>query len=995
MDTEKQIRLNFIDEAEEYFEEIESHVLGLASNIIEPQKIDIVLRCAHSIKGGSAMMGFTILSKIAHRLEDFLKVLRVSYISCEIPTEVETLLLETIDCLRVLGDFNRQKMMGSNSVVLDDDTPSKAEDRAQRIFEQLKEYLGELEAGDEDVLMAQNEGIDPALLIFEEGVETVLDEFETKLHQLEEAELSEQLALMVQELIAFGKMANLEPFVQLCQSIYKEAAPLSSEQIKVLANRALKAWRYSHALVVRGSIEKLPSFLKGNTLSESIPSPIEGEIIEDTEDILDLSDLQSAFNSDTSQMQDENLIEAELDFSEDDISNRGELQLVEEVLPVISSEVDESSSISTPQKTPSVERMAKVPAAQLKQFNNLFEQLILDRNAINLRLKQLQEIVLLIAQRINQMEDSNTELKQWYDSASVMGLFLQSWSNESSITPQDSFAQNFTNNKDRKSSSESQLLREGFDPLEMDCYGDIHLICQEQMETIVQLQEVATDLELETQEISQAINKLNYTTKFMQGNVTQTQMLPLAEIIKRFPRVIRDLNMKFNKQVELKVIGENTLLDRTFVKPLGDSLIHLLRNSFDHGIEDRETRVSQGKNPSGTITIQASNQGTYTLITFTDDGCGISVDKICDRLNHMGIPPSQVRQISETELFDFIFEPGFSTATEVTELSGRGVGMDIVRNNIEKIQGDIQVKTEQGKGTTFTLKIPFTLSILRVAVIEQAGIIFAIPADSIRELIPSLESEFTTVTENTKYIDWHGKKIPLLEIEKTFVYRRPHNNINLTGNPTINQNMALVVSNRDSFTALKISRFWQEQEYTIRPIESPIPLPTGIISSMIFGDGKVIPLIDPNLLIEKLLNNLDSNNQDNPYFREFPSINTTKNILIVDDSINIRRYLSLTLEKAGYQVEQAKDGQEALDKLLNGLSVQGIICDIEMPRLDGYSLLEEIKIRPELANIPITMLTSRSNEKHRKLALNLGASAYFSKPYNEQELLDKLAEIIQ
>ncbi|MGL5795300.1 MAG: response regulator, partial [Waterburya sp.] len=212
--------------------------------------------------------------------------------------------------------------------------------------------------------------------------------------------------------------------------------------------------------------------------------------------------------------------------------------------------------------------------------------------------------------------------------------------------------------------------------------------------------------------------------------------------------------------------------------------------------------------------------------------------------------------------------------------------------------------------------------------------------------------------------------------------------------PTIDQNMALVVGNETFFAALQISRFWHEQESTIRPIDSLIPLPPGVISSIVFGDGKVIPLINPILLIESSLKNSNANHQYSQNVPKTHNISAIKTILVVDDSINVRRYLSLTLEKAGYQVEQAKDGQEAVDKLLGGLVVEAVICDIEMPRLDGYGVLEEIKERPEFKHLPIMMLTSRSNEKHRQLAMNLGATGYFSKPYNEQQLLEQLAKYL-
>jgi two-component system, chemotaxis family, sensor histidine kinase and response regulator PixL len=635
----------------------------------------------------------------------------------------------------------------------------------------------------------------------------------------------------------------------------------------------------------------------------------------------------------------------------------------------------------------------RVSASQIQQFNHLFEQLILDRNTINLQLQQFKNIISLMSQRMTQMERSNTQLKKWYDRASVEGL-LNVW--EQPLTTLVSSLNNHQNNSQNISQNISWQNdnSDRFDTLEMDRYSDVHLICQEQIETIVQLQEVATDIELGLQDISQAVRNLNYTTKSMQSNVTRTQMLPIAEVVKRFPRVIRDLNLQFNKQVDLQIIGENTLLDRSVVEALSDPLMHLLRNSFDHGIEDTSTRIAAGKSPSGTITISASNRGTNTVITLSDDGGGISLAKIRDRLIQMGLSQSEVEQIPETELINFIFEPGFSTAQKVTELSGRGVGMDVVRTNLEEMRGDVRVTSELGKGTTFTLKIPFTLSILRVAVLEQEGIIFAIPASSIRELLPiDLDSAKIVTTKDLLSLLWHQTEIPLVEVEKTLIYRRSHQTVNLTGTPAIDRMLALVVGDGKSFTALKLSRFWYEQESTIRTIDSPIPLPPGVISSVVFGDGKVIPLVDPFLLAEECLKEqLQSDRHPKNPVEIQKSITTT--ILVVDDSINVRRYLSLTLEKVGYRVEQAKDGREAVEKLLSGLAVDAVICDIEMPRLDGYGVLEEIKERSQFANLPIAMLTSRNNEKHRKLAMNLGAAAYFSKPYNEQELLDKLAELL-
>ena len=666
-----------------------------------------------------------------------------------------------------------------------------------------------------------------------------------------------------------------------------------------------------------------------------------------------------------------------------DLQTAFDLAEVEAPKAVVQPKAPQLAAIPSPTKKSSVEvdKMVRVPSSQLKQFNNLFEQLILDRNSLNSRLQQLQNIVSLMSQRMSKMEKSNTQLKQWYDRASIEGIL--------SSEPQTSLVGSLAVGS---SNVGSAVRRDRFDSLEMDRYTDIHLICQEQIETIVQLQEVATDIELGLQEINQSVRDLHYTTKSMQGNVTRTQMLPFSEAVKRFPRLIRDLNLQFGKQVNLKIIGDRTLLDRSVIEAINDPLMHLFRNSFDHGIEDAATRLAAGKSETGTITIQARNQGTYTIITLSDDGGGISLDKIRARIVQMGIPQEEVHQIPDRELLDFIFEPGFSTASKVTELSGRGVGMDVVKTNLAEIRGDVQVATEAGQGTTFTLRIPFTLSILRVAIVEQGGIVFAIPANSIQE-ITSFEQEKITTIANMKHFDWDRTKIPLIETDKILIYRRSYNALDFTEEPTINRTMTLVVGDKQFYAALKIDRFWDEQESTIRTIESPIPLPASIVSSVIFGDGKVIPLIDPMALVgEEVIDNYhDDFLSDSPE----ASSSTRKTILIVDDSINVRRYLSLTLEKAGYLVEQASDGRDAVTKLLGGLQVQGVICDVEMPRLDGYGVLEEIKQRPEFADLPIAMLTSRSNEKHRKLAFNLGASAYFSKPYNEQELLNDLAKIIE
>jgi chemosensory pili system protein ChpA (sensor histidine kinase/response regulator) len=1030
MDIERQIRLNFLDEAEEYFDLIESNLLGLGNNSVDTQQLDLMLRSAHSVKGGAAMMEFPVLSRVAHRLEDFFKILRLRYASLSVNLEVETLMLRGLDCLRQISNCYRQGLEFEDSWLNEQVDP---------IFESLHQHLGELQDADEDALMAQDEDVDPALLVFEEGVDIVLDRFEELLSKLDLSKLSQELATTAKELIAFGEMANLENFSQLCRSIQQQAEIVTQDKVESLAQRALTTWRRSHALVMRGRVEKLPSQLEGvEVVAQDIQAdfprenadfseeseawsnldgfdgldfsavqaelanfaevPSEEFLAEVSSDLGDLTELQAAFKAEVSyppeiELDGDPLVDVALD-----LENLSELQAAFN-REISASSLDpentqllqlENNSLSKTQPLPpqgsnSVGKMVRVPLEQLKQFNELFEKLILERNRINLHLKQTQNLAALMRQRMQQIEQSNTQLKKWYDRASLEGIVPTT---EESVPTLSSPLRSIS----------TENLKEQFDALEMDRYSDLHLICQEQIETVVQLQEVSTDIELELQEMNQAVRYLNQTTKSLQGNVTRTQMLPFAEVIKRFPRVVRELSLQFGKQVNLKIEGENTLIDRSILETLSDPLLHLLRNAFDHGIEEPAIRIAAGKSPEGTIMLQAMNKGTQTVITLRDDGAGIPVEKIRARLRSLGIPSEHIDQMSHRELLDYIFEPGFSTAEKVTELSGRGVGMDVVRTNLTDIRAEIQVQTQPGLGTTFTLRLPFTLSILRVMIVEQSGFVFAIPVSSVREILP-FQSEQITSREDGEQLSWNGQTIPLVRLEQHLVFRRDSRIFKMTGNPAIAQPVTLIVGEGNQFTGIHLSRFWCEQEATIRPIASPIPLPSGFVSSVILGDGRVIPLIEPLDLIAECLRakSREDNTQTTVAVEDLPLSclpNQSQTILVVDDSITVRRYLGLTLEKAGYQVEQAKDGREAVDKLIGGLSVQAVICDIEMPRLDGYGVLEELKGKSEFQDLPIAMLTSRSNEKHRKLAMNLGASAYFSKPYNEQELLQSLAQLL-
>ncbi|MEM9002541.1 MAG: response regulator [Cyanobacteria bacterium P01_F01_bin.86] len=686
----------------------------------------------------------------------------------------------------------------------------------------------------------------------------------------------------------------------------------------------------------------------------------------------------------------------------------------EETLEVLVETLGDSSSAKTQEVQ---ENTVRVPLKLLTQLNDLFGELIIQRNTMNSRLGQMEDLMALFSQRMVSLEGTNTELQTFCNQITV-ATSLPTLHERNGTTPNGELSPQQPSPSKASSGPSSgppplagNPLQSEFDSLELDRYSDLHLLSQEQRETLVQLREVTSDVKLNLREIKQASSNLNRTAQSLQINVTRARMRPLADIVERFPRTVRDLSLQYNKTVDLQIHGGGTLIDRFVAVHLRDPLMHLLRNAFDHGIEDTATRQAQGKPTQGKIEIRAAHRGSQTLISISDDGAGINLTKIRDRASQLGLTADLLDNMSEADLLGLIFEPGFSTADEVTDLSGRGIGMDVVRNNLEQIRSEIKVDTQPSIGTTFTISVPFTLSIVRVLLVESGGMQLAFPTDSIEEMI-RLKGVQVFDSPEQKVINWEGLTVPLIQLDQWLDFRCPLRSLSSETAPIISEPSILIVSRGDRLSGIYIDRFWGEREVVIRQVENVISLPTGFSGCTILEDGNVVPLADA----VKLLDWIDRDDsastisqhwqhllQSSPVAEaatddlQYPALLQAEQttILVVDDSINMRHLLGTTLERAGYSVEQGKDGQDAVDQLLNGLSVHAVVCDIEMPRLDGYGVLTEIRDNPKLKDLPVIMLTSRSSDKHRQLAMRLGATAYITKPYQEHELLQMIEQILQ
>lgn len=1061
LDKEQQARQTFLAEAETYFSEIETVLLGLKTADDHIAQINTAMRAAHSVKGTAGMMGFDLLAQVAHNLEDAFKILRARQLSVD--THLETLLLKGVDCLRtVRQQYHDQQPIDSQWF----------DGEVESMFAQLTQRLGALTPEDEAKLLSEDNDENLDFVIFTTSVDDTLEEFEETLPDLSNDDLKPTLINVARQMAEFGLMAQLDSFVSLCQSVEQQSASAQPDDVRAIAHQAMKTWRRCYSLVLLGRIERLPRELPLlKTVSSNrvklpdvdVPLPdllpelpidlpeLNSQEIDHLQDQFAALDMVDSLSTDglstdglspadlpldvptvdlptvdlpmvdlpAADLSDE-LTGLKVDLDDDLIGlgnlneavdltalqgqfaaleseaappeettttdlpatvlsdeTVGEPDGAEEPLPIplVPLSVPPKSSSAGVQKTSTV----RVSVEQLRQINGTFESLVLNRNSVNLKLEQLQAFSDLMQERMVALASFNKELRQWYDQASTAGSVS---ANGATV----SVKLNGSNrNRLNANGLETVGAPEDLDALEFDRYSQLHLLAQEHMETIVKLEEVSRDIELGLNEIGQAVSSLNYTSQTLKNRITQTQMRPFEEIVGRFPRVVRDWSVQYDKPVELKLEGSTTLIEQFALDQLSDPLMHLLRNAFDHGIEQPDVRRAQAKPAVGTIALRAVNRGNRVVITLSDDGGGIDLERVRDRVRKYDLPAEQVDAMGRQELLSFIFEPGFSTSGTVTELSGRGFGMDVVRTNLKELQGDIQVATESGQGTIFTISIPLSLSILRVMLLERSNSVFALSVDMVQEVIRNPDIDLTQSS-----IVWRDGSIPLIRLDEHWVMQSANRPFEMGGQPLINRSMVVVVGEGKNSYGLVIDRFWQEQEVAIRSVASPMALPSGFGGVTVLGDGRVVPLIEPIRLMEWIV----AGPEQVPMESVTPVIQSKAGrILVVDDSIHARRYLVTTLERSGYLVEQAKDGREAVDKLTGGLKVEAVICDIEMPRLDGYGVLEELREKPDYETLPILMLTSRSSDKHRKLAMNLGATAYFSKPYNEQELLKQLKQL--
>ncbi len=479
------------------------------------------------------------------------------------------------------------------------------------------------------------------------------------------------------------------------------------------------------------------------------------------------------------------------------------------------------------------------------------------------------------------------------------------------------------------------------------------------------------------QNLAEAMARIKIITTDIQSAVMKTRMQPVKKVFSRFPRMVRDIGKLLGKEISLRFEGEETELDKSVIEEIGDPLVHLIRNAVDHGIEAPDVREAAGKPRAGEIVISAFHDGNSIVVEVGDDGGGIDVEAIAVKALEQGIiEKSELERLNERDKLNFLFTPGFSTAKVATDISGRGVGMDIVRNNVVKLNGTIAISTELGKGTVFSVKFPLTVAIiqtLRVGVGEES---FALPLVSVVETA-RISADTIQHVETREVMQFRGDILPLVRLANLFDVEAGPEAPDALGKVWF---YVVVIAIAEKKIALMVEKLFGQEEVVIKPLGEYIK-PKGIAGATILGDGTVTLIVDLGAVIGMIEE--DYYSFDKAYNAEHglagEKQNNLKKILIVDSSAPSRKIQKKILESGGFTVLEAVNGREGFEILNKHPEIDLIVTEIVMQGMDGIEMTKKIRSEPKLKAIPIIALTASKGQKNKNAGFKAGIDQFFHK----------------
>jgi chemosensory pili system protein ChpA (sensor histidine kinase/response regulator) len=528
-----------------------------------------------------------------------------------------------------------------------------------------------------------------------------------------------------------------------------------------------------------------------------------------------------------------------------------------------------------------------------------------------------------------------------------------------------------------------QEANEAFDPLEFDRFTRLQELTRMIAESVNDVGTIQNSLIANLDQSEAALQQQNRMNRDLQQNLLSVRMLPFKQLSERLQRIVRQTARELKKSVNLVIDGEATEIDRSVLDKLGAPLEHLLRNAVAHGIETPAERKKKNKPEAGTVTLKVRQENDEIRIAVSDDGAGIDLARVKEKAIKNKLIDASA-QLSDQALMSVIFETGFSTAEKVTQIAGRGVGLDVVRNDISGLGGRVELSSDFGKGTMFSVDLPITLSVAQVLVVRSGSSRYALPVGIIQqaqkikrqELADAYAAEQITWTDKQYAMHYIGTLLGKLE-------QRPEDQ-------TYNSVLLLRVG---AFNiALHVDEVIGNQEAVMKPIGTQLARVPGIVGATVTGDGSVMLIINPVQLVARAILTIGATATANET-HTLESIQTKYRVMVVDDSLTMRKVLSRLLEREGFEVIVAKDGIDAMQMLLD-VTPDAILTDIEMPRMDGFALARNVRDDARTATTPLIMISSRTADKHQNLAKEIGVDAFFGKPVQDNELVSKVTELI-
>jgi len=638
-------------------------------------------------------------------------------------------------------------------------------------------------------------------------------------------------------------------------------------------------------------------------------------------------------------------------------------------------------------------KSVRISLDRLDRMMNAVGELVINRTRMVGRLAELTKLVEILNFSKSRLSGKVSEFQEKHEFSRIRPSLLSG-----PFAPQmDTFRPPFTSMPQMISSDSLE-----FSELEMDRYDDFSILSRSLTEISADVNVVLTQLEGFMGRVDSDIDEFTKLAHHLQDEITAARMVPIGNLYTRLSRTVRDAANATGKPIELSLEGSNTELDNNIIQHVSDPLIHLVRNAVAHGVEEPQTRQRAGKSEKGHISVRAYHRGNHIFIEVEDDGRGIDYDGVRQRVVEMGaMSPVAAAELSERELREFLFRPGFTTASSMSELAGRGVGLDVVRANVHALNGEIEVRSEPGHGACFTVKVPLTLIISQALFVRCGKSTFALPLAVVEEIRRLKPSEIEDVG---------GKLLTRVRDVVTEVVRLDVQ-LGLAQLEPINGYFHMVivkVAGRQ--VGVVVEEVLGKDEIVIKNLGDYLRGVKLFPGTTIAPDGSLILLIDLNRLASAETAERNALLSSSPAARVFapgaeavaagsiPSeavdaVVDERVVVVADDSISVRKFVGRMLEKAGYRVKLASDGLEA-SEIVAQIGCHLVVTDLEMPRMNGYELMSHLRQDPVLRKIPVLVVTSRAGAKHRDRAMKEGASAFLTKPVQEDQLIATVESLI-